>query len=294
MAGHAEINRTNFPPPGCTDCHTHVAGPQRDYPMVSPRAYTPEPADPGQMRAMMQRVGIARIVLVQMSVYGTDNTCMLDGMAALGDCARGVAQLPADCAPAELDRLHAAGIRGIRVNLNTTGIADPDLVRRKLRDAARQCERNGWHLQIFASAELIVRAAGDLKALPVPVVFDHFGLLSPAGRDSQAEKIIRDLLAAGQGWVKLSGAYRLPGADDPQKTAQLARDLHATNPQCTLWGSDWPHTPPHPAAAEASPAPAPYRDIDPADMLRLIGIWFENEADRNRILVANPQRLYFS
>jgi predicted TIM-barrel fold metal-dependent hydrolase len=166
-----------FPPSGATDCHTHVAGSAPRYPMVSPRAYTPSEATPAMMRAMMDRVGTERIVLVQMSVFGVDNSCMLDAMEALGPCSRGVVQLAEDVAGEELDRLHRLGVRGIRVNLNTTGLNDPGLARERLAVTAAQCARNGWHLQLFTSPAVIASLSDVLHALPVPVVLDHFGLI---------------------------------------------------------------------------------------------------------------------
>ena len=188
----------SFPPGGTTDCHTHVAGRPDDYPMVSPRAYTPAEASPADMRAMMDRAGSDRIVLVQMSVFGTDNACMLDAMKVLGPCSRGVVQLPAGVPGPELDALHAQGVRGIRVNLNTTGRNEPDVAREALRAGAGLCARNGWHLQLFTTPDVIAALGPAVLArLPVPVVFDHFGLLSPTRRGGDAERVIMDLLARG-------------------------------------------------------------------------------------------------
>ena len=247
------MNAISFPSPLATDCHTHVAGDRGRYPMVSPRAYTPQVASPDDMRAMMKRVGTERIVLVQMSVFGTDNSCMLDGIKALGSCARGVAQIDEGTSDADLDAMHAIGVRGIRVNLNTTGLNDPDLARNRLDLATRKCARNGWHLQLFTTPAVITSVADQLRGLPVPVVLDHFGLLPVHARGGDGEKVVRDLLSSGKGWVKISGTYRL---DDPMAKAEiraLAHDLYATNPNNIVWGSDWPHAPHHNNVAQANP-----------------------------------------
>lgn len=241
---------------------------------------------------MMQRTGIERIVVVQISVYGTDNSCMIDGMKALGDCSRGVVQVATDTPECTLDDLHTAGVRGVRVNLNTLGIKAPDEARRRLEIAAAICAPRGWHLQIFTSPPVIASLGSTFMALPVPVVIDHFGLLPVHARGGDAERVMLDLLASGQGWVKLSGTYRL---DDPQakpEIASLARDLHRTNPDNVLWGSDWPHPPAHNSQPETSPAPRPFRQIDPVDILSTIPAWFESPKERKRILVDNPARLY--
>jgi predicted TIM-barrel fold metal-dependent hydrolase len=277
------VNENSFPPVGCTDCHTHVAGNAGTYPMVSPRAYTPAVAAPQDMRRMMDRVGIEKIVIVQMSVFGTDNRCMLDAMDILGDCTRGVVQLDAATDGSALDALSAKGVRGIRVNLNSTGLNDPQIARDRLKVAAAQCARNGWHLQLFTTPAVIAELALELQNLPVPVVLDHFGLLSPVDRGTSAETVVRNLLGKGQAWVKISGT---------EDIAQLARDLYKTNPENIVWGSDWPHAPHHAGKAEADPAPLPYRDLDPRDMLETIRTWFDSECDRRAVLVDNPARLY--
>ncbi|MCA2012173.1 amidohydrolase family protein [Cereibacter sphaeroides] len=281
-----------FPPPLATDCHTHVAGDAAVYPMVSPRAYTPEIASPQDMRAMMDRIGTERIVLVQMSVFGTDNRCMMDGISALGGCARGVAQIDEATSNAELDAMHAGGVRGIRVNLNTTGLNDPDLARKRLALAAEKCLRNGWHLQLFTTPAVIVSVADQLGDLPVPVVLDHFGLLPVVDRGSEGERVLRNLLASGRGWVKVSGTYRLDQPARKPEIAALARDLYATNPDAVVWGSDWPHAPHHNNVAQANPPRLPFQNIDPRDMLATIRDWFDDPADWQRILVTNPARLY--
>lgn len=283
---------TDFPPPLATDCHTHVVGERSRYKMVPQRAYTPYRVSPDDAAAMMARVGTQRIVLVQMSVFGTDNACMVDGLAALGDAARGVAQVDDDTTAAELDRMHTAGVRGIRVNLNTTGLNDPGQARARLATAAAKCARNGWHVQLFTTPAVISTVAAELAALPVPLVLDHFGLLPVKARGGEGERVVRDLLASGKGWVKVSGTYRLDHPEASAEIAALARDLYATNPDHIIWGSDWPHAPHHAGVPQAEPAPLPYRDIDPAAMLATVRAWFDDEADRARILAANPARLY--
>lgn len=281
-----------FPPPLATDCHTHLVGEPSRYPMVSPRSYTPELTTPADMRAMLDRTGLQRVVIVQISVYGADNACMIDGLAELGNCARGVVQVNEDTGNAELDRMHQLGVRGIRVNLNTLGVKDPVEARRRLDLAAQKCARNGWHLQMFASPKVIAAVGGVVRDMPVPIVLDHFGLLPVGDRGGEAERVVLDLLARGTGWVKISGTYRLDHPGAKGDIAALAHDLNRANPDNILWGSDWPHPPQHRNTPEPDPAPQPYRDIDPANMLATIPEWFTDPADQTRILVANPARLY--
>lgn len=280
-----------FPPPLSCDCHTHVIGPKSRYPLASPRAYTPVDAPVEALEAMLRRLRIDRVVLVQTSIFGTDNSCMLDGLARLGDRCRGVAVPAGTATGSELDTMHRAGVRGVRSNLATRGTNDPAEARRHLRMAADQCMRNGWHLQLFTSADLILRLADDLAALPVPVVIDHFGLLSPATPDTPAERAILRLLESGKGWVKISGTYRLDPPEPGPAMADLARRLYRANPENIVWGSDWPHTPAHSGAAAAD-VEQPYRELDDTALLDTVRQWFAEPHQWRQILVDNPARLY--
>lgn len=286
------MSRYLFPPKNATDCHTHLVGNQSKYPMVSPRSYTPATVSSEDARQMMKSVGVERIVLIQISVHGTDNTCMIDGLNALGDRARGVAQVDASTSNGDLDRMHDAGVRGVRVNLDTLGVSDPADARRMLRLAADKCERNGWHVQLFASPPIISALGRGLREFRVPLVIDHFGLLPVLDRGETAETIVRDLLSEGKAWVKISAPYRLDHPDAQDEIAALAQDLFRENPDSVVWGSDWPHPPQHNSRPVSDPKPKPYRDIDPAAMLKCVETWFDDPQDRMRILVSNPARLY--
>ena len=76
-------------PAGACDCHTHIHAPQ--FPFFEGRVYTPEPAMPDEMAALHKALRMQRVVIVQPSVYGTDNSATLFGMKARGRDARGVA-----------------------------------------------------------------------------------------------------------------------------------------------------------------------------------------------------------
>ena len=107
--------------PGVTDCHVHIIGPQSKYPMAPNRPYTPPEATVAQLKAMHARLGITRTVLVQPSFYGTDNSCMLDALAQLGDTARGIAVIDLNTPEQTLRAMDAKGVRGVRINLESRG-----------------------------------------------------------------------------------------------------------------------------------------------------------------------------
>jgi len=267
-------------PAGATDCHAHVFGPQADYPLLAETHFVPHVSPWPAYAAMLRSIGCQRAVLVQPSVYGTDNTAMEHALEAPGDMAlRAVAVVAPGITGAELERMHALGFRGIRINLaaGTRGLG--------LDDARRLAERIrplGWHLQFYADFARDPGIGEVLAALPVPVVVDHFGRVSAAdGTQSPGFKALLRLLARGDAWVKLSAPYfvsdAFPGYAD---IAPIARALVAAAPHRVLWGTDWPHV----SARHKMQA-----DCDLADLLQQ---WVPEPGDRQRLLVTNPARLY--
>lgn len=283
-----------FPPPNACDCHVHVVGPNDRFPFSRDRVYTPMHASVADLKAMLGKLGLERVVLVQISVYGFDNACMMTALDALPN-ARAVAVLPDDAPGSQLDDFHRRGVRGLRLNIATGGNASLDSVRARLRAAAALCARNGWHVQMFIGADLVEALAPLIMELPAPVVIDHFGKIAPGSDDSiQKNGALRNLLRlleSGRGWVKISGAYRI--ADDPNdpRIGPLARQIVAANPDNVVWGSDWPHSSDH-RGAELRLTEVPYRDIDTRGLLDLLPRWLEDDALIAKVLVANPARLY--
>lgn len=290
MAGRLDAEAA-FPPRGSCDCHVHVIGPKSRFPLAAGRRYPPADATTDDLKAMMARVGVDRAVIVHPSIFGTDNSCTLDALGAMGNAARGVAVPAADASAETLDAMHALGVRGVRLNVVSGGAAPADSLDAQIERAARQCAPRGWHLQIFAEAALLEALAPMLATLPVPVVFDHFGLVRPGQAESPASRIISRLISDGKAWVKLSGFYRV--TDDPFDPAigPVARHFYATNPERVVWASDWPHTPPHAANAEAADRETPYRAMDTKALLYRMRDWFAPD-ELQRILVDNPARLY--
>jgi predicted TIM-barrel fold metal-dependent hydrolase len=265
-------------PAGAVDCHMHVFGPAGRYPWSPARGYTPADALPEHYAAVQRRLGLARAVVVQPSVYGTDNRCTGDAVARLGPHGRGVAVLAPEVGAAELARLDAAGFRGARLNLISPGgvpFAAVDLLAAKIA-------AHGWHLQFFMGPEVLLAHAERLAALPVELVFDHFGPLDPAaGPDQPAMRVLLDLLERGRAWVKISGAYRVDHGAAPWPAARrFAALLLAQAPERLVWGTDWPHPGP------AGPMP------DAGDLLDALWDWCQDDVLYRQVLVENPARRY--
>src|SRR5580693_6651447 len=166
----------NFDVPAhACDCHTHIHGDPAKFPWFAGRTYTPEMAAPEEMTALHKALKIQRVVIVTSSVYGTDNSAAISGLAARGNDARGVAVIDAKTTDAELDRLAALGFKGIRLNLSTAGISDPKVATERFVAAAARMKSRGWHIQINTTLPVIAAMKDALAASPVTLVFDHFG-----------------------------------------------------------------------------------------------------------------------
>jgi predicted TIM-barrel fold metal-dependent hydrolase len=279
-------------PAGACDCHTHIFGDPARFPFWTGRTYTPEPASIAELRSLHRALHMDRVVIVQPSVYGTDNACTIDAIRRLGSRARGVAVVDERASHAELDTLRRNGIRGIRLNLETFGQTDPSAARARLRSAIAQVAPLSWHIQLFTRLSVIEALGDDFAAVPVPIVFDHFGGARAAAGVSQAgfATLIR-LVQTGRAYVKISAAYRSSThAPDYGDVAPLARALVDANPQRIVWGSDWPHpnTPSGRPPAEVSPL----LQIDDGRVLNQLAVWVPDAATRRTILVDNPARLY--
>jgi predicted TIM-barrel fold metal-dependent hydrolase/predicted NBD/HSP70 family sugar kinase len=280
-------------PPGACDCHVHVFGAAAEYPFVASRGYTPPPAGAADLLNLQAALSLSRVVIVQPSVYGSDNSCTLDGMRRLGpERARGVAVIDDKTTAAELKAMHAAGIRGVRVNLETSGVADPAQSRRNLAAAVTRVAALGWHVQVYTRLSVVEAVHDDVMQSDVPIVFDHFGGAQAAGGVGQPGfAALLALVRAGKAYVKVSGHYRsstkAPAFDD---VAPLARALIAANPDRIVWGTDWPH--PHHALPGKEAEITPSFDIDDGLALAQLPRWAPTAATRHKILVDNPARLY--
>jgi predicted TIM-barrel fold metal-dependent hydrolase len=273
------------PPPDACDTHAHVFGPAAQFPYAADRSYTPPDAPVAKYIAMLDRVGVARGVLVQGSAHGRDNAAMLDALARHPGRLRGVAVADATVTPAELRRWHDIGVRGLRFNhffrggaLHYRGGVPLDAA----SALAPMMAELGWHLQLWIDVKDLPDIVPLLRQIGVPVVVDHMGRTdATAGTGSPGFQGLLRYLGDGECWVKLSGAHRVsqrsPGYEDARPFHEA---LVRTNPERLVWGSDWPH-------------PRMEGEMPDAGLLfELFHAWTPNEATRQRILVTNPAKLY--
>jgi predicted TIM-barrel fold metal-dependent hydrolase len=280
-------------PAGSCDCHVHLFGPYDRYPLSKQRLYTPAPAQMSDLLSMLDRTGVARAVLVQPSAYADDNQCQLGALAAHPDRFRVVAVIDPATESDELQRLHALGVRGVRLNLASSGGRSGAETARLVKEMAARIAPFGWHLQMFVSIATIAEIAPLVRALPVDVVFDHMGMAEAARGTTQPDlTVFLKLLDQGRAWVKLSGPYRV-SADEygNADVVALARTLVAANPDRAVWGSDWPHIGKHAHSVGGEAPPVAYRPLDYGRLLATLAEWVSGD-DLARVLARNPAKLY--
>ena len=278
-------------PPGACDCHVHVIGDPARYPMTAERVYTPPQASVDALLALQSALHLDRVVIVQPSIYGADNRCMMDAVRRLGTRARGIAVIDDDVTDRDLDAMQRVGVRGVRINLETTGQTDMPAARVQFWAAGARISGRDWHIQCYTRLSMIEALKDDLGALPVPVVLDHFGGAHAEGGQPGFSALL-NLVRAGTVYVKLSAVYRVSQQPGYADVAPLARALIEAGPERMLWGSDWPHTNSKRAPGQSVETISPFTPIDDGAALNLLAQWAPDPALRRQILVDNPARLY--
>jgi 2-pyrone-4,6-dicarboxylate lactonase len=273
-------------PPGGCDAHFHVFGPAQRYPYGSDLRYTPPLAPLPELLALGGKLGLSRFVFVQPSAYGRDNRCMLDAMREAGaKSCRGIVDIDENAPDAELERMNALGVRGVRINLSPvkpfeSGFA-PKLMPRIARLASR-CAEIGWQLDFLTPGWLTAELMPTLKRLRLDFTLAHFGMFQAKdGVDQPGFRQLLDLLRHSERrcWVKLTGAYRMSAAGGFADVAPMAQALIETAPDRLIWGSDYPHL----SFADK---------VGSVELWNLLGHWAPDEVARKRILVDNPQKLF--
>jgi len=260
-------------PENACDCHYHIF----DEPskQVLPRTYTAPTSPLHELTRVHNTLGITRSVVVQPSIYGTDNRTTLSAIAST-DKTKAIVVVEDTASMVTLNELKNAGAVGCRVNLLFQSNTQPF----SLKTLARKAADIDWHLQLLVDVSTFDNLETTIKSLDVPVVFDHMGHVpSQKGVNDPGFQQLLRLLGDGIAWVKLSGAYRLSAGKPPEYSDidGIVDALVRTNPDQLLWGSDWPH--PH----------VPGAMPNDTDLLNLLTQWLPDTRLRNRILASNPE-----
>ena len=270
-------------PPGACDAHCHVFGPAARFPYAPDRSYTPPDAPVENLRALHARLGISRAVIVHASCHGSIMDVTLDAIASSGGLYRGVAVVDDGVSDAELERLHAGGIRGIRFNFvkHLGGVPDLAVFYRLLA----RIKPLGWHIVLHFDANDLIEQQELLSRIDVPFIIDHMGRVrAQDGLDQQPFVLLLDLFRRNPlAWIKICGAERVSAGTRPFRDAvPFAQALIAVDANRLLWGTDWPH----PNITKDMP--------NDGELVDLLGEICPDAAVRHRLLVDNPTRMYWS
>ena len=274
---------TLAPPKGAIDTHVHVFAPP--YKLSPGRGYNPPPSTLADLKQLHAMLGIDRVVFTQPSVYGIDNSAILDGMAALNaesaNRARAVVAVTMDIRDDELEALNARGVRGVRLNTDNAGGMPIDIG--AIPDLAARIAPLRWHIEFLFPGKDIVALMPTLAAVKVPISIAHFAYQpAAAGVRAPGFKALIELMRRGNTWMKISGANRVSATDLPpyDDVKPMAEALIEAAPDRIMWGTDWPH-------------PNKYL-VNPndGDLVDAFGDWVIDEAMRRRIMVDTPAGFY--
>jgi predicted TIM-barrel fold metal-dependent hydrolase len=284
----------NFKVPArACDCHTHVFGPADRYPYAADRLYTPGEASASDLLKLHRHLGLERVVIVHPSPYGADNACTLDALRELGERSRGVAVIDEKTTDAELEDMHDAGVRGVRLNLETSGLNDPTYASKQLKWASARVAPLGWHLQLYTNLGVLASLRDAVRGLPMPLVVDHFcRVRAELGTEQPHFDVLLELIQEGKVWVKLSAPHRISSAPDCADAATIARALVAANPDHMLWGSDWPHPGARPGTQRRADEIERFNPVNDGHALNRLAAWVNDGSVLKKILVDNPAKLY--
>lgn len=265
------------------DTHAHVLGPAAQYNYSPARVYTPPDCLLKDYRHMLDTLGVTRAVLVQPSVYGTDNAAMLNVMKTDPQRLRGVAVVDPAISDAELKTLNAAGVRGVRLNIVDVKDRKPgSLPMDRLSRLAARIAPMDWHMEFLMHADEFPDMDRTFADFPVPIVLGHLGYMKTTlGLHAPGFQALLRLMQTGKAWVKLTGPYRISGTPLPHAdTVPFAHALLKANADQVIWGTDWPHV----MHKGATP--------NDGELTDLLLAWVPDAAQRERVLVDNPARLY--
>ena len=278
-------------PPGSVDAHCHVFGPGAEFPYAPERKYTPCDASKQQLFALRDHLGFDKNVIVQATCHGSANRALVDALSAANGRARGIATVRRSVSDAELQAMHAAGVRGSRFNFvkRLVDFTPKD----ELMEIARRIAPLGWHVVIYFEAADLPELWDFFTALPTTVVVDHMGrpdVTKPVD-GPEFELFVKMMREHTNIWSKVSCPERLsvggPPALDGERNAYrdvvpFARRLVETFPDRVLWGTDWPH----PNLKNHMP--------DDGLLVDYIPHIATTAALQQKLLVDNPTRLYWT
>lgn len=267
--------------------------------------YTPKAATVHNATEFQEGRGIHHAVIIQPSVYGYDNSALIDALRFFKGQYRGVAVVDPDNVTDEaLRELHDVGVRGLRLNF-INGATDEEILA-AVEKIATVAEKFDWAIELWGPLQAYVVLHEYIMNSNLRFVADHFAQTrvgswtnntantkDPYRTKGFSEMV--DLVKNKRLFVKLSGPYR------NSKEAPLYEDMRVVaetiifnGPEMVVYGSDWPHT----GSKEGNEAaggrllPQNYLSINDAAVTEVLRDWLGDEKQWYRTMVDNPIRLW--
>jgi len=177
-------------------------------------------------RQLQATLGLQRVAFVQSNFHGNDNRGMLDAMAGFGAEARGVVVVTPNVDDAELQRLSALGVCGVRFHMLPGGT----LQCAHLDAVVARVQPFGWHVQLLFDGWELPQHVQRLHRLPLDIVIDHLGKYLGAGPPAVADPAFRALQRVLDGGRAGSGCRR--------PTCRRAA-VHWNMPTWRCWPARW-------------------------------------------------------
>lgn len=281
-------------PPGAWDTHFHVLGPPNQFPYAETRFRIAPAAPVEHYLAVAKVLGFERGVTVTSSTHGTVNDVTLNAIRVSEGRLRGMIRADNTLEDADLKRLHAQGIRGIRIELREArSVGDAGFDPRQqgshfegqeLERVVAQAGRMKWPVALHIGPDVLIRSADLIRRLPAQIIIENYAAMDARlGPDQPALRTLVDLAQEPHVWLKAASAYRmmLKGATYEQ-VLPIGRAVHAASPDRTIWGTDWPH----PGVFEPGMMP------NDGDLVDTLLDFAPDETVRRKCLVDNPKRLF--
>ena len=235
------------------DTHIHVTDPS--YPETPTAEYTPGLHNLSNALSFESTIGIHNVVFVQPSIYGNDNTLLLNALKNLGDRhGRGVVGFDTNTTSREtLQAWHELGVRGVRLNLksNEVKLTEAQLQEQVIR-YAKKIKPLNWVLELYLGMEDIPKLEPVVADLGVQLSIAHFGAPSLPPVENRTLPLdpytitgfqsLVNLLKAGNTYLKFSGAYRFDTDPEYRGIEGIAKELLKFAGDRIIFASDWPHT----------------------------------------------------
>ena len=270
-------------PKGSVDTHVHIF--DKKYKLSPGRGYNPPDSTLADLDHLHEVLGIDRVVFTQPSVYGTDNSAILDGMMSrnskVANTARAVVAVDGDVKESELEKFESLGVRGIRLNTDNKGGMPVEMS--DIGELAAKIKDLGWHFEFLFPGKDILELMPTFKSLPIPMSIGHFAYQpATSGIEAPGFKALLELAKEGNTWIKISGANRVSETDLPpyDDVKPMAQKLIDAAPERIMWGTDWPH----PNKYEVNP--------NDGDLVNAFGEWVQDEVMRQKIMTDNPGEFY--